>query len=397
MLHMALVFLVIGLIAALLGFTTIAGASIAIAKFLAGLFLVLFLVFLIIGLLRDTPHRRLTTDATMEDLGSPRSSIELPLPSAFPVPPPRLVLALAAVLSSQTAPAPALTLLAQGGPARRCRSRSSATRKWSASTISPPRSSSTVREESLGAITVSYKGQNDCPDARPAAGVGVGPAGLAAGAAGADRPPLAGAGRVHQPRARARFTTRASISASRRACSSSATCACRASPSATSRSAPPARLTIDATPRATANVTQETDHLTIKFDADALDVPNPPLPAQQPQGLLQGVRVARRDDARGRSRSTLRRLQGDEPAGRHDDAPGDRPAVGADRHGTAGAAPAPPPPAAAARAAAGVRPADVARSTPSPSIRATAATTRASRAPAGASEKDVDARGRAAR
>jgi uncharacterized membrane protein YtjA (UPF0391 family) len=47
---MALVFLVIGLIAALLGFTTIAGASIAIAKFLAGLFLVLFLVFLILGM-----------------------------------------------------------------------------------------------------------------------------------------------------------------------------------------------------------------------------------------------------------------------------------------------------------------------------------------------------------
>ena len=49
MLHMALVFLVIGLIAALLGFTTIAGASFAVAKFLAGLFLVLFLVFLIIS------------------------------------------------------------------------------------------------------------------------------------------------------------------------------------------------------------------------------------------------------------------------------------------------------------------------------------------------------------
>jgi len=49
MLHMALVFLVIGLIAALLGFTTIAGASFAIAKFLAGLFLILFLVFLIIA------------------------------------------------------------------------------------------------------------------------------------------------------------------------------------------------------------------------------------------------------------------------------------------------------------------------------------------------------------
>ena len=50
MLHMALVFLVIGIIAALLGFTTIAGASFAIAKFLAGLFLILFLVFLVIGL-----------------------------------------------------------------------------------------------------------------------------------------------------------------------------------------------------------------------------------------------------------------------------------------------------------------------------------------------------------
>jgi uncharacterized membrane protein YtjA (UPF0391 family) len=47
---MALVFLVIGLIAALLGFSSVAGASFAIAKFLAGLFLILFLVFLIIGL-----------------------------------------------------------------------------------------------------------------------------------------------------------------------------------------------------------------------------------------------------------------------------------------------------------------------------------------------------------
>jgi uncharacterized membrane protein YtjA (UPF0391 family) len=53
MLHMALVFLVIGLIAALLGFTTFAGASVAIAKFLAGLFLLMFLVFLVIGLAAD--------------------------------------------------------------------------------------------------------------------------------------------------------------------------------------------------------------------------------------------------------------------------------------------------------------------------------------------------------
>jgi uncharacterized membrane protein YtjA (UPF0391 family) len=50
MVQMALVFLVIGILSALLGFTTIAGASFAIAKFLAGLFLLLFLVFLVIGL-----------------------------------------------------------------------------------------------------------------------------------------------------------------------------------------------------------------------------------------------------------------------------------------------------------------------------------------------------------
>jgi uncharacterized membrane protein YtjA (UPF0391 family) len=49
MLGWALTFLVIGLIAAMLGFTSIAGASFAIAKFIAAVFLVLFLVFLILG------------------------------------------------------------------------------------------------------------------------------------------------------------------------------------------------------------------------------------------------------------------------------------------------------------------------------------------------------------
>jgi len=50
MLQMAVLFLVVGLIAALLGFTTIAGASFAIAKFIAGLFLLLFLVFVILAI-----------------------------------------------------------------------------------------------------------------------------------------------------------------------------------------------------------------------------------------------------------------------------------------------------------------------------------------------------------
>jgi uncharacterized membrane protein YtjA (UPF0391 family) len=46
MLKGAFIFLVIGLVAALLGFTTIAGASFAIAKLLAGIFLFIFLVML---------------------------------------------------------------------------------------------------------------------------------------------------------------------------------------------------------------------------------------------------------------------------------------------------------------------------------------------------------------
>jgi uncharacterized membrane protein YtjA (UPF0391 family) len=57
MLYWALIFLVVGLVAAALGFTNIAGGAIAIAKFLAGLFLLLFVVFLILGI---TAVRKIT-------------------------------------------------------------------------------------------------------------------------------------------------------------------------------------------------------------------------------------------------------------------------------------------------------------------------------------------------
>jgi len=50
MLRWALIFLVVGLIAALFGFTGIAGASFAIAKIFAFLFLALFLILLLLGL-----------------------------------------------------------------------------------------------------------------------------------------------------------------------------------------------------------------------------------------------------------------------------------------------------------------------------------------------------------
>jgi uncharacterized membrane protein YtjA (UPF0391 family) len=58
MLYWAFVFLVVGLVAAALGLSNIAGASFAIAKFLAGLFLLLFLIFLVLGL---TAYRKITT------------------------------------------------------------------------------------------------------------------------------------------------------------------------------------------------------------------------------------------------------------------------------------------------------------------------------------------------
>ena len=50
MLRWAVIFLVIGLIAGLFGFTGIAGLSYGIAKFLFFLFVALFLVFLVLGL-----------------------------------------------------------------------------------------------------------------------------------------------------------------------------------------------------------------------------------------------------------------------------------------------------------------------------------------------------------
>jgi len=49
MLSWAFSFLVLALIAGLLGFTTVAGAAIEFAKILFFIFLVLFVVFLVIG------------------------------------------------------------------------------------------------------------------------------------------------------------------------------------------------------------------------------------------------------------------------------------------------------------------------------------------------------------
>jgi uncharacterized membrane protein YtjA (UPF0391 family) len=50
MLRWAVIFLVVGLIAGMLGFTGVAGASVGIAKFLFFLFVAMFVVFLLLGL-----------------------------------------------------------------------------------------------------------------------------------------------------------------------------------------------------------------------------------------------------------------------------------------------------------------------------------------------------------
>jgi len=50
MLRWALIFLVIGLIAGVLGFTGVAGTSIAIAKVLFFIFLAIFLILMVAGL-----------------------------------------------------------------------------------------------------------------------------------------------------------------------------------------------------------------------------------------------------------------------------------------------------------------------------------------------------------
>ena len=57
MLRWAVIFLILGLVAGVLGFNLIAGVSIAIAKFLFFIFIAIFVILLVLGL---TAARRLT-------------------------------------------------------------------------------------------------------------------------------------------------------------------------------------------------------------------------------------------------------------------------------------------------------------------------------------------------
>ena len=198
------------------------------------------------------------------------------------------LMALAAALSSQTA-APALTLLSKEGR-RTLPLAMVADQEFVGLDDLASAFQLAVREDALGAITVSYKGKTIVltPDQALASVAGrlvslpappsrsgrrwLVPVEFVSRALGPIydvrldlRKPsrLLLVGDVRVPRLTLRYDTQANAG----------------------------RLTIDATPGAPSTVSQDGARLTIKFDADALDVTNPLLPPPGPQSLVQAVRL----------------------------------------------------------------------------------------------------------
>jgi N-acetylmuramoyl-L-alanine amidase len=208
----------------------------------------------------------------------------------FPVTACILVVALVAGLSSQTASTPSLTLLAKDG--RRSVPLAIADgQEMVALDDLAAAFQLTVREDALGALTVSYKGKTIVltPDQALAS--------VSGRLVSLPAPMIRGAGRrwmvpvefisralglIYDARLELRKTSRLLLIGDVRV------------PRITARYEPlgaAGRLTIDATPRATSTVTQDGDRLSIKFDADALDAQNPLIAAPGPQALVQSVRV----------------------------------------------------------------------------------------------------------
>ncbi|HKB11587.1 MAG TPA: N-acetylmuramoyl-L-alanine amidase [Vicinamibacterales bacterium] len=198
--------------------------------------------------------------------------------------------AFAAALSSQAAPSPALTILSKEGR----RSIPIATVGDHELVALDDLSSIfqlTTREDALGAITVSYKGKTIVltPD-QALASVSGRLVSLPAPPTRSGRRWLVPAefisralGLIYEQRLDLRKPSRllvvGDVRVPRLAVRYEAV-----SPTA-------ARLTIDATPRAASTVTQEAEHLTVRFEADALDASGQLLPPQPPQSLVTAVRV----------------------------------------------------------------------------------------------------------
>jgi len=199
-----------------------------------------------------------------------------------------LLIVVAAALSSQTAQPPALSLLSREG--RRAVPLALVNdQEFVALDDLAGAFQLTVREESLGAVTVSYKGKTIVltPD-QALASVGGRLVSLPA-------PPSRNGRRWLVP---VEFISRAlslvyDTKLELRKPSHLLIVGDMRVPRVTVRYdalGAAGRLTLDATPRAPATVTQENEHLTIKFDADALDVPAAPLPSPPSTGLILGVR-----------------------------------------------------------------------------------------------------------
>ena len=199
------------------------------------------------------------------------------------------LIALAAALSSQTAQPPALSLLSKDGR-RALPIALVADQEFVALDDLAAAFQLTVREESLGAVTVSYKGKTIVltPDQALAS--------VSGRLVSLPAPPARNGRRwlvpvefisralslIYDTRLDLRKPSRLLVIGDLRV------------PRITVRYdslGASGRLTIDATPRATATVTQEAEHLTITFDADALDAPNPPLPSPGSPGLILSVRL----------------------------------------------------------------------------------------------------------
>jgi len=202
-----------------------------------------------------------------------------------------LLVTLAAVLSSQPVPTPALTLFSREG--RRSLPLTLADgQELVALDDLAAAFQLTVREDALGALTVSYKGKTIIltPDQALAS--------IAGRLVSLPAPPTRGPGRrwlvpveftsralalIYDARLDLRKPSRLLLVGDVRVPRIAARYEALGGAG---------RLTIDATPRANSTVTQDGDRLSIKFDADALDAPSLLLPPPGPQALVQGVRVA---------------------------------------------------------------------------------------------------------
>jgi N-acetylmuramoyl-L-alanine amidase len=198
------------------------------------------------------------------------------------------LIALAAALSSQTAAPPSLTVLSRDGR-RAIPLAPVADQEFVALDDLASAFQLTVHEESLGAVTVSYKGKTIVLTTDQAL------ASVSGRLVSLPAPPSRTGRRWLVP---VEFISRAlsliyDTRLDLRKPSHLLVVGDLRVPRITIRYdplGPAGRLTIDATPRATGTVTQEAEHLTIKFDADALDLPSPPLPPPATPGLLLGVR-----------------------------------------------------------------------------------------------------------